>query len=236
MTGAEAEGTPLGVMILSALGGENSSLASQGWAIIKDPGGITSYNYYQVASYTGFVSMTWTLVAPAVNCTVSLYAREMHGDGGSYVTDYTPGLSFTVLENGRDSSTLSPHISITSHLTGQTVRGIDELAFTIQSYDDVKYVVLRIDGVMVSNLSDGSFEWSIDTALYSDGSHELNITAVDVADRVGWTEIQLIFDNGKELTSWVLTIIAVSAAAIAICAAAMTMMAMMHRKMDEGGD
>ncbi len=236
VTGAEADGTPLGVMILSALGGENSSLASQGWTIIKDPGGITSYNYYQVASYAGSVSMTWTLMAPVANCTVSLYAREMHGDGGSYVTDYAQGLTFTVLENSRDPSTLAPHISITSHLSGQTAEGIDELAATIQSYDDVEYVILRIDGVMVSNLSDEPFEWSIDTTLYSDGSHELNITAIDIAGRVGWTDIQVIFDNDKEMTSWVLTIIAISAAAIALCVATIAMMGIMHGKTDEGDD
>ena len=86
----------LGVMIVSVRSPVLTSIPTEeGWIIRSDPAGDT-FNYHEVANYTGSVSMRWQLNAPTTNGSYSLYARTMHGGGDTYAVDDTGGLTFEV--------------------------------------------------------------------------------------------------------------------------------------------
>ena len=102
VTGAETDSTPLGVFLVTSLSSEMSQPRDEGWEILSDPGGSTSYNYYLKDAVYGGGAWTWTLKAPENPGTYYLYAREHHGNGQKYWQENTNGLKFDVIE--RESS------------------------------------------------------------------------------------------------------------------------------------
>jgi hypothetical protein len=97
VAGSEASGTALGVFLLRSLTTSGDQPSVDGWVIVSDPSGSTTFNYYEEASVTGGVVWTWTLNAPTTAGTYYLYASEHHGNGERYYKDDTVGLTFTVL-------------------------------------------------------------------------------------------------------------------------------------------
>jgi hypothetical protein len=97
VSGSEASGTELGIMLYKTQTGTATDLPSDdGWVLVSDPSGSTQFWYYEWASVTGGISGTWTLNAPPTGGTYYIYARDHHGSGGKYYADDTTGLTFTV--------------------------------------------------------------------------------------------------------------------------------------------
>jgi len=229
VTGGEASGTPLGVMLLSALTSSGSLPSDAGWTIVSDPTGVTAYNYHEIAAYTGSVSWTWTLTAPNTAGAYALYAREIHGNGETYSHDYVSGLAF-VVGTAAPPGTIS--VIITSPIANAEVSGTITVAATLVPSSDISYVVLSIDGEQVDNKTSAPFSWTIDTRLYADGTHVFNITASNATGARGYQETTVTVNNaGKEemLLRWVWTMIAGTVLAIAMIAV-LVVAALMFRK------
>ncbi len=210
---------PMGVMIVSSLSPVPESIPSAaGWSITSDPSGVTSYNYYESATFSGTGSYQWTLTAPATDGVYPLYSRIMHGiDDGSdaYAGDYSAGLSFIV---GNIGPSTVPNVIITSPVGEDPVSGAISVSATIFSEKDLDYAVLRIDAAVVESISIAPFVWSLDTTRYADGEHVLNITAVDVDGVTGYKELTITVDNSSEkelLLGWMYTMAAGSIALVA---------------------
>lgn len=215
VTGAEADGTPLGVMLLSALGGDSTQPSATGWAVTADTSGVTSDNYNEVGSYAGTATFTWTLTAPSTPGVYHLYARELHGNGAWYVNDYLAGLQFVVGDvviPGVPTVTISPP-------SGSEVSGTITVVADVASTETIEYAVLRINGVVKSNLSAAPFAWNVDTTEYADGPITVNVTAADSDGNRGFKEVTLTVNNAEEselLLSWLATMAAGTVAIVAI--------------------
>jgi phosphodiesterase/alkaline phosphatase D-like protein len=88
----------MGVFLVKSRTPTNSQPSVDGWVIVSDPSGTTTYNFYQKTGITGGDSWTWTLQAPSIPGTYYLYAREHHGKdtGVPHWQDDAVGLTFTV--------------------------------------------------------------------------------------------------------------------------------------------
>lgn len=218
VSGGEAEGDPLGVMIVSATTYTNSQPSADGWTILADPSGSTTYNYYEIESYTGSVSMSWDLSAPSALGVHVLFAREMHGGAGTYANDYSAGLVFTVTdysggddggEDPGDTTTYLPTVVITSPSNSATVSGNLTINANIVSVDDIVSATLKVDGAVIGELTAAPFSWTVDTTNMSEGGHIIVVTAVDSTGDSVSKEIAVFVDNESELVSmleWVVTI------------------------------
>ena len=100
VSGAEASSSPMGVFLLKRLETSESMPSEDGWVIVSDPGGSTTYNFYKKEGITGGGTWTWTLKAPQETGSYHLYAREHHGDDTStpYWRNNASGLEFTVAD------------------------------------------------------------------------------------------------------------------------------------------
>ncbi len=205
VTGGEASNSPLGVMIVSATTSSNSLPSNDGWAIVSDPTGTTTYNYYETESYTGSLSATWTLNAPTINGTYKLYAREVHGNGETYTNRFVSGISFEV---GITTVPTGFSAKISSPGDGDEVSGNIIVNADITPLDTVSYAVLKVDGVLVENKTATPYAWSLDTAIYADGQHILNLEAVNATGVHATDQITITVNNGgetEEMLAWVVT-------------------------------
>lgn len=235
VTGGEASGAPLGVMLLSALSSDGSLPSDHGWTITSDPTGSTSFNYYQVSAYTGSLSATWTLTAPPTAGVYTLYAREVHGNGDTYTNQYSAGISFVVGSPGLPSPLA---VIVTSPADGSTISGTFVVNANIVPADDISYVVLRMDGLVIENKSSPPFTWTIDSTRYADRQYTLNITAVNSTGAKGYEELTITIDNGgrtEEILQWMVTMGAgvvaiVAGLCVAIVAALLVRKIVMERK------
>ncbi|UCE80860.1 MAG: hypothetical protein JSV94_06910 [Methanobacteriota archaeon] len=226
VSGGEASGSPLGVQIVSCTTTSNSLPSDDGWTIISDPSGTTTYNYYEVDSYQGSLAISWQLSAPSTTGWYILYAREFHGDGGVYATDYSAGLAITVTDwsnggepptNGEEPPTNGeepvnvPVVLITSPSNSATVEGNITVNANVISVDAITCAILKIDGEVVSEKTEPPFTWTVDTTNLTEGGHVLLVTVVDsTGDKVD-KEIAVFVDNESELVpmfGWILTMAA----------------------------
>ncbi len=106
ITGSEVDDSHQGVFLTKSKGESNSKPSVDGWVIISDPSGSTTYNYYEEDSITGGVVWTWTLQAPTAEGTYHLYAREHHGGGSRYYKEVSEDLTFTVVSGGGQQNQL----------------------------------------------------------------------------------------------------------------------------------
>lgn len=206
VTGAEAIGGRLGVMLVASMDPDRSMPSADNWTIISDPSGITSFNYYQIEIYTGEASLEWVLRAPSTTGMHILYAREMHGTGGLYSNDYAAGIVFTIGETTEHECT--PSVFVTSPTGGDKVYGDVTVCANIQSTQQLRYCLLKIDGQLVENVTDGPYAWTIDTTSMEDGTHVVNVTAVDADGHTGSFEFVIEVNNEGEhalFISWIAT-------------------------------
>jgi hypothetical protein len=96
ITGSEASSSPLGVFLIRSLTTSSSQPSVDGWEIISDPSGSSSFNYYETSDVTGGITWMWTLRAASEPGTYRLYARVHNGNGNSFWNDYTAGLTISV--------------------------------------------------------------------------------------------------------------------------------------------
>jgi hypothetical protein len=180
VTGSEADDSDLGVFLTRSKEESNSKPSVDGWAIISDPSGTTSYNYYEESSVTGGVVWKWTLQAPTAEGTYTLYAREHHGNGARYFKDVPEGLSFTVASGGGQQNQL-PTCDISDPSSGAKVGGTIMIAGTASDPDGtVERVEIRIDDdewLVLDGTNPWSYEWN--TTGLSDGTHTIFARSFD---------------------------------------------------------
>lgn len=234
VTGGEASGTPLGIMLVSALTASKSLPSDGGWTITSDPSGSTVYNYHEDQSYTGSVTMTWTLTAPNAPGVYTLYAREIHGDGDTYKNDFSTGIAFIV-------GTVTPgelSVFITSPAQGSEVSGTINVAATMVPQSDISYAVLRVDGNVIDNKSSAPFTWALDTTQFSDGAHVIEVTAANSTGAIGVKQIAITVSNAaaeEEILNWVWTMAAGVLLIVAILAMVMVIALLLRRRVMGGG-
>jgi len=207
VSGGEASSTPLGVMLLSALSTSGSLPSDAGWTIVSDPTGTTAYNYHEIEPYTGSVSWTWTLTAPTSEGLYTLYARDIHGNGETYSRN-SAGVAFVVGTTGPPGQI---SLVITSPEADSEVSEAVVVAASMVPSSDILYAILSIDGVQVDNKTEAPFEWTIDTHLYADGVHSINITATNSTGAHGYSEVSVTVNNAGEnqrLLEWMWTMAA----------------------------
>jgi spore germination cell wall hydrolase CwlJ-like protein len=190
VTGGQGTGGIMGALILSKLSGTTGTLPSDaGWTIVSDPAG-TRFNYVERSGYTGSMTFTWTVKAPAVAGTYTLYSKIEHGPSG-YTKDYTQGLTFTVA-----AAVSGPSISITSPANGATISGSSSLAASVSAGSSaVSSVQLAIDGVVKSTLTASPWTFAIDTTSLTNGQHTLAVTATDANAKTASASITVTVNN-----------------------------------------
>ena len=231
VSGGEASNTPLGVMILSALTTSGSLPSDAGWTIVSDPTGATAYNYHEIQAYTGPVSWTWTLTTPTSEGIYTLYAREIHGNGETYSRDYSTGVAFVV---GNPETPGQISLVITSPAANSEVSNAITVAASMIPSSDILYAILSIDGVQVNNKTDAPFSWTIDTRLYADGTHVVNITATNATSAHGYGEISFTVNNAGDeakLLDWMWTMAAGSIAIVAWIGVMIVVALMIRRRL-----
>ncbi len=234
VTGGEATGAPLGIMLLSALTSTGGMPSEEGWTITADPSGTTAYNYYQVNAYAASLAATWTMAAPATPGNYVLYAREVHGNGDTYTNTNVAGVSFVV---GTPGVAPGLQVIITSPAAGEEVSGSIIVNANLIPMENISYAILRIDGVVYDNKTSSLFAWTLDTTTFSNQAHTLNVTAVNATGGVGYDELTIVVNNAggpKELLTWMLTIGAGSVALVASIGVAIVLALMIRKKIVEG--
>jgi len=227
ISGGEASDSPLGVMLVSATTTSNSLPSDDGWTITADPSGVSTYNYYEVSSYEDSVSFAWVLEAPTSLGIHMLFAREMHGNGGIYATDFSTGLVFTVTDytsgdgdgdddNGDGTVPTLPTIIITSPSNSATVKGNMTVNANVVPLADVASASLTIDGTLISTLTEAPFTWIVDTTDLAEGGHVLVVSVVDSGGNTASKEIAVFVDNESELIAMLEWIVTMGAGAVAI--------------------
>lgn len=243
VSGGQASGSPLGVMIVSATTTSNSMPSADGWTILSDPSGTTTYNYYEIPSYESSVSMAWELSAPSTLGVHLLYARVMHGNGGMYAED-SDGLMVTVTDyssaNGDDDgvATNIPILVITSPSNAATVSGNITVNANVVSVDEIESATLTIDKVVVSELTSKPFSWTVDTTNMTEGGHVLKVTVTDSTGDTVSEEITVFVDNESELVSmleWLVTMGAGTMIIISFSSILMVLALYIRKRVVEGG-
>lgn len=233
VSGGQAVGI-LGVMIVSVKSPVATSIpTANGWVITSDPGG-TTFNYNEAATYSGSASMHWQLNAPTITGSYTLYARTLHGGGDTYSADYSAGVTFLVA----NISTAGPTVLVTAPATGSTVKGLVSVEATILDNASITYAVLKLDGVEIANKTTGPFTWSLESTIYKDGVHTLNVTAVDVNGKVGYHQITITISNAalkSGLLPWIWTMAAGTVAILAWVGVLMVVALMIRKRRLEGG-
>ncbi len=219
----------MGVMIVSVTSPVPASIPTvNGWVIRSDPGG-TNFNYNEDTTYAGSLSMRWQLSAPSIAGTYSLFARIVHGGGAAYAEDYSAGVTFLV----GNLSTTGPTVLITAPVNGTTVKGVVPVDATIIGSAPISYVSLKLDGVEIANKSSGPFTWSLESTIYKDGTHVVNVTAVDVNGKAGYHQTEITISNSElnnVLIQWVWTMAAGTVAILAWVGVLMVIALMIRRR------
>ena len=234
VTGA-ITGDAVGVLIASNTASQGSLPTENGWTIETDPSGAgTHYNYYKLSNYSGSGSFRWTLEAPTINGTYPIYALALHGGGAQYYKALAP-VVFTV----GNYTANRPSVAILFPADNSKVSGVMNIsAMILPSFGgSISSATLKIDGTPVDTKTAEPFFWNTNTVNYSDGAHEINITAVDSTSKMAWQEITVTFQNGPksdDLGSLTWTAIAGSSALIAACAA-LILLALFLRDRKGGG-
>ena len=243
VTGGEASDSPLGVMIVCAMTTTNSLPSADGWTILADPSGTTTYNYYEVESYTGSLSLSWQLSAPTALGVHVLFAREMHGNGDDYYNDYDIGLVVTVTDytTGGDDDVPTdgvPSVVIISPSNSATIMGnMTVNANIVGATDDpIVSATLKIDNTVIGVLDQAPFTWVVDTTNMSEGGHVVSVTAIDSTGDSVTEEVGVFFDNESEVVSmleWIVTMGAGTVAIIAITGIMVTLALYIRKRVVE---
>jgi hypothetical protein len=193
VNGGQGNGKMMGVMLLSKMSGTSGTLPQEnGWTIVTNGGGQAN-NYYEVGSYTGSASFTWTLKAPSAGGAYKLYAKVENSAGTAYTKDYTSGLSFTVAS----VMTVPPMVQITAPTSGATVSGsmIVSATATPGSGQSIASVELKIDGIVVGAKAAAPYSWTINTNTYANTAHTILVTAIDGGGNKGTAQSTFTVNN-----------------------------------------
>ncbi len=200
VSGAEALNSELGVFLVRSATLTNSMPSVDGWVILSDPSGTTTFNYYEEIVATGDVVWTWTLQAPMAGGTYHLYAREHHGNpaGNSrFFAEDLVGLTFTIVAPDTPPSfyITNPGSAPGEQYFQGTMLPIDWVASDDNAWPsggnvvNLTYGPTPTGGTPITNLENvgaGTFSW--DTSLVAPGTYYVNGS---VYDSIG----QITFNN-----------------------------------------
>jgi hypothetical protein len=226
VTGAGAGGR-LGVMVASSLLGTTSLPSDDGWTIVTDPSG-TAFNFNQlISAAAGTNSFKWTMTAPSGG-THTLYSKAFYaGPGG---TAYTQGLTFNVA----GGTTGNTSVSITSPTAGSNVSGVQTISASPSNAAGISYVVLRIDGTVISNLTAAPFTWSWNTTQYSQGTHVVNVTAAGADGTFAYASQSFTVSQGLDQVAWQWTAMALLLSSIAVISVVLLLILMVKKRRSGG--
>ena len=139
------------------------------------------------------------------------------------------------------SVSVTGHVAPIVHIDNPTASGAYDGSITISANvtpgNGISYVVLRINGQQVANSTAAPFSWQVNTANYPDGNTVVNITAVDLSGKHGYSEMTVSIDNaGQEepLIEMGATIVAGTLSIIALVLV-LTTAVMFYRNKKGGG-
>jgi hypothetical protein len=133
---------------------------------------------------------------------------------------------------------VGPSVRIDNPTAGGAYAGTITVSANLTSGAGIGYVVLRINGQQVANTSTAPFSWQVNTANYPDGHAVINITAVDLAGKHGYSEMSISIDNaGQEepLIEMAGTVIAGSLGIVAMLLTLTTAVMFYRNKRGGGG-
>jgi hypothetical protein len=191
VSGSQGTQDKMGVMLTTATSGNSGTLPTEkGWTIVSDPAG-TKYNYVEKSGYSGSMTFTWTVKAPASTGSYTLYAKAFYGTQ-RYVK-VSGALTTTVTA----AAVNPPTVSITSPANGATVSGT--VSVTVSAAPDtgqtIANVDLKIDGTSLGVKTSSPYTWSLNTASYSNAAHTLTATALDGGGRSASQQISVTISN-----------------------------------------
>ncbi len=105
--------------------------------------------------------------------------------------------TITVIANNSGTAATPPQVIITSPLNGQTGSGTENVTATVTATAPATLVSvsLYVDNGLVGTLSAAPFTWTVDTTLYTDTVHTINVTALDSFGRTGFMAIMVFINN-----------------------------------------
>jgi hypothetical protein len=181
----------MGVGILSKTTGSTGTMPQEnGWTIVSDPTG-GKFNYVETP-YSGTLTDTWTLNAPATAGSYKLYAKIFHGNA-AYVKLYPTGITITVAA----ATVIPPTVAISTPTGGSTVSGTIAVTATItpDTGQTISRADLSVDGAIASSLTVSPYTWSLNTANYANGLHTITVTGYDGGGRTGTASITVTSSN-----------------------------------------
>jgi hypothetical protein len=89
-------------------------------------------------------------------------------------------------------------VAITSPTNGGAYDGTINLAMTFNAPGGPGYILIKVGGNQVANLSSAPYQTSLNTASYPDGSLVINVTAVDAHGNRLYQEITISIDNAGQ--------------------------------------
>ncbi|MEI6796309.1 MAG: Ig-like domain-containing protein, partial [Methanomassiliicoccales archaeon] len=191
VSGSQGTADKMGVMLTAAASGTSGTLpADKGWTMVTDPAG-SKYNYIEKSGYSGSMTFTWTMKAPATAGSYTLYAKAFYGSQ-RYIK-VSSVLTLTVSA----AAVSPPTISITSPANGATVSGTISASVTATpaAGQTISSVDLKIDGTSLGTRTASPYTWSINTASYSNAAHTLLATATDNGARSASQQISVTVNN-----------------------------------------
>ena len=235
VTGANTGGR-LGIMITSSLSSLASLPINDGWNILTDPTGTANNFNQKTSAAAGMNSFMWTLTAPTSGSHI-LYSKAFYA--GPAGTTYTQGLAFNV-GGGSGGSQGNTSVTITNPIAGISVVGTVNINANPVNTVGISYTVLRIDGVVISNLTAAPYAWTWNAAQYTDGLHTINVTAAGVDGTFGYTQRTVTVSNAAvqnlDQNAWQWTVMALLLASIALISLVTVLILMMKKRRMGGGN
>jgi len=119
-----------------------------------------------------------------------------------YVVDRVGNYQCLTLEYYVDNT--APSVEITSPKVGEYVRGVINITVSAEdSRSGIEKVSFILDGNILLNDTIAPYEYSFDSTLYLDGSHNLTVVAYDNAGNIKSTSVAFYVDNTPPTISMV---------------------------------
>ena len=123
-----------------------------------------------------------------------------HYADGAHALNVTVGSNIGQRGYAQISVTINnmPSVAITSPTNGGAYDGTIDLAITVNAPGGSGYVLVKVAGSQLANLSSAPYITSLNTANYTDGSLVINVTAVDAHGNRLYQEITISIDNAGQ--------------------------------------
>jgi hypothetical protein len=82
-----------------------------------------------------------------------------------------------------------------------TANGVLKMNATVDGPTTVVCVVVKVDGTEVANMTSAPYNWTIDTAKFAGGAHEINVTAIFVGGAQASRSAQVVFQAAAQASA-----------------------------------